>query len=251
MSDKHADLAGALAYYDEVRRRLDKVFGSQLDTIAAAAAACERAVAADGLIYLFGTGHSHILAEEGHYRAGGLAAVCPILMSGVMLHEGATTSSRLERLSGLAEGLLGRYRIEKRDVLFVFSTSGVNAVPVEAARYGRSIGATVVAITSLEYSRAIEKPPLGETLADVADIVLDNMVPPGDALVEVGSDGRRAGPLSTVSGALLLNAVLTETTRRLGQASQDSPVYVSANMPDAAANNERLVARYKLRNPHL
>ncbi len=251
MSDTRADLAGAQAYIDAVRDRLDAVFNSQLDAIAAAAAACERAVTEDGLVYLFGTGHSHMLAEEGHYRAGGLAAVCPILSSAVMLHEGATASTRLERLQGFAEGLLRRYPIERRDVLFVISTSGVNAVPVEAARHGKSIGATVIAVTSLDYSGSVENPPLGERLSDLADIVLDNMVPRGDALVEVAEDGRRAGPLSTIAGATLLNAVFTETVRRLGQTQPDPPVYISANMPGAKANNERLVARYKTRNPHL
>lgn len=245
------DLTGALAYIEEVRRRLDVVFQSQLDAIAAAAAACERAVAQDGLIYLFGTGHSHMLAEEGHYRAGGLAAVCPILSSAIMLHEGAIASTALESLQGLAERLLRRYPIDARDALFVFSSSGVNAVPVEVARHGKAKGATVIAITSLDYSRSIEDPPLGERLADVADIVFDNMAPPGDALVDIGGTGYRAGPLSTVCGAMILNAVLTETAWRLSQASNDPPVYVSANMPGARSHNDRLAVRYKRRNPHL
>ena len=54
-------------------------------------------LARDGLIYVFGCGHSHILAEETFYRAGGLACVAPMLYPPLMLHEGAAESSRLER----------------------------------------------------------------------------------------------------------------------------------------------------------
>ena len=50
-----------------------------------------------GMIYIFGTGHSHMMAEEGHFRAGGFAPICPILCSSLMLHESASLSSTIER----------------------------------------------------------------------------------------------------------------------------------------------------------
>src|SRR5215207_3396997 len=63
----------------------------------------------DRRIFLFGTGHSHLLAEEGFYRAGGLANAVPILTEHVMLHHLPSLGSRLERTPGLATLILERY----------------------------------------------------------------------------------------------------------------------------------------------
>jgi len=128
--------SAAEAYLAEASRRLASVRTGQEDAFAAAIEAMQRAAAGDRLIYLFGTGHSHMLAEEGHYRAGGLACIVPVLSATVMLYEGAVAGSRLERTSGLADIVLSRYAIGAGDVLVVFSNSGGNAVPVEAARVG-------------------------------------------------------------------------------------------------------------------
>src|SRR4026209_1209867 len=84
-------------------------------------------------IFLFGTGHSHLIAEEGFYRAGGLANVVPILTEHVMLHHLPSLGSRLERTPGLAQLILERYAPQPEEMLFVFSNSGVNQLPVELA----------------------------------------------------------------------------------------------------------------------
>src|SRR5688572_23044127 len=78
----------------------------------------------DQRIFLFGTGHSHLLAEEGFYRAGGLANVVPILSEHVMLHSLPALGSRLERTPDLADMILERYAPESEEMLFVFSNSG-------------------------------------------------------------------------------------------------------------------------------
>jgi uncharacterized phosphosugar-binding protein len=79
--------------------------------------------------------------------------------------------------------------------------------------------------------------------------VIDNKGVPGDALVELGG-GVRGGPSSTVAGAFILNTILVETAALLARDGA-APVYVSANMPDSADHNRRLVAQYRGRNPHL
>jgi uncharacterized phosphosugar-binding protein len=238
----------AATYLAQAASLLATLLEGQEQAFAAAAGAVARCVADDGLIYLFGTGHSHLLAEEGHYRAGGLACVVPILASGLMLHEAATSSSRMERLAGLAEIALARYPIGPRDVVVIFSTSGVNAVPVEAAMAARATGTTVIGVTSEAYSTRIASGR--ERLADIASIALDNRVPPGDASVAL-SDAVRIGPLSTLAGAALLNALFVEASALLMAEGKEPPVYLSANMPGAAERNAALVSRFRGRNPHL
>ncbi|MEE4117730.1 MAG: SIS domain-containing protein [Paracoccaceae bacterium] len=230
---------------DIARRLADPALANQLDPAVEAVAASERA---DGLTYVFGTGHSHLLALELHFRAGGPAYAVPVLDPSLMLHDGALASTTRERESGVAAEVLGRYPLGPRDVAIVISNSGVNAVPVEAARHVKATGATLIALTSRAYSEAIAQGR--PTLASLADIVIDNGLPPGDALVPLPGTELRAGAGSTAIGAALLQALFAEVAARLA-ADGPPPIYLSANMPGAEANNRGLVERYRARNPHL
>ncbi len=243
--------AGARAYMDAVRTLLDTIAATEGGAIEAAVEQIVRCLRQDGMLYLFGTGHSHMLVEEGHFRAGGLAAVCPILSSALMLHEGAVAGSRLERTPGIAAAVLARYAVRPGDVVIVFSNSGANTVPVEAALAAKERGMVVIAVVARAYAAQVPAGPTGRKLADIADIVIDNHGVPGDATVALGESGVRSGPASTVAGAFLLNAILTEVALRLAQEGGAPPVYVSANMPGAAEHNAGLIERYRPRNPHL
>ncbi|WJH35504.1 sugar isomerase domain-containing protein [Paenibacillus sp. CC-CFT747] len=121
------------AYYRAVTQVLETIQTTQQEAMEKAAAACAKAIASKRAIYLFGTGHSHMLAEEPYYRAGGLVPVIPILETGLMLHEGAVKSTKLERLTGYAAILLEQAGVGDGDVLFIISNSGINALPVEMA----------------------------------------------------------------------------------------------------------------------
>ncbi len=247
----HDQLQGAQNYMKAVRERLDAIASQQLEAIGQAAAAIVETIEAGGLVFLFGTGHSHMLAEEGHYRAGGLAAVCPVLHSSLMLHEGAVTSSKMERTSGLGPAVLSRYHPTPKDVLVIFSNSGVNTVPVETALAAKEIGLKVIAVIARDYAAQVPVGPSGKKLADVADIVLDNHGVPGDALVQLENSELRFGPLSTIAGAFILNAVLTEAVWRINEKGAVPPIYISANMPGAKEHNVTLVEENRTRNPHL
>ncbi|MFM7655973.1 MAG: sugar isomerase domain-containing protein [Paracoccaceae bacterium] len=230
---------------DLVARISDPALAKQLEPAVAAIVA---AVRADRLVYVFGTGHSHLLALDLHYRAGGPAYVVPVLDERLMLHQGAMASTERERMSGAAAEALGRYPLGAGDVVIIISNSGVNAAPVEAADLAKSLGATVIALTSRAYSEAAAKGR--PTLASRADIVLDNGLPPGDALVALPGSVLKAGPGSTAVGAAMLQALFAEAAARL--AADGAPlIFLSANMPGAAENNRELVARYSPRNPHL
>jgi len=244
-------LPGAAQYMASIQTLLHTIATTQTAAMGAAVDAIVRSLQQDGLLYLFGTGHSHMLAEEGHYRAGGLAPVCPVLSGALMLHEGAVAGTRLERISGVGPAILSRYALTERDVIIVFSNSGVNAVPVEAALAAKELGLTVIAVAALDYAATVAAGPSGRKLADIADIVIDNQGVPGDALVAVGAGGLRTGPGSTIAGAFILNALLTEVAWRLEAQGGAPPIYISANMPNAAAHNAALVERYRVRNPHL
>ncbi len=235
-------------YFSGLIDRLQSLKISLAEPMAAAAAAILYAARNDKRVYVFGTGHSHMLAEEVHYRAGGLAFTVPVLVGSAMLHEGAVISSVYERTQGLVKPVLERYGMQPGDVIIIASNSGVNAAPIEAADYGREIGARVIAITSVAYSTAVAKGR--RRLADIADVVLDNGLPPGDAVIDLAGSELKVGPVSTAIGATIINAIFADVAAELSKAGE-APIYLSANMPGASAVNERLVKRYRPRNPHL
>jgi uncharacterized phosphosugar-binding protein len=202
-------------------------------------------------IFLFGTGHSHLLAEEGFYRAGGLANVVPILLEHTMLHSLPNLGSRIERTPGLADLILDRYDPQLEEMLFVFSNSGVNQLPVEMSLRGRERGLFVVSVSSFEYARQAPLSDLGQRLDQSADLALDNGGLPGDALLDLEGFPWRVAPSSTVISALLWNSLVAETARLLLESGFEPPIFASLNVAGAAQHNQGLLDKWRPRNIHL
>jgi uncharacterized phosphosugar-binding protein len=180
---------------------------------------------------VFGTGHSHVIAEELYGRAGGLADVRAVLEPGLMLHEGLLKSSLLERLPGLADVLLQTNEIGAGDVVLIASNSGRNAVPVEFALGAKAKGAKVIALTSLKHGTAVtSRAPGGQRLFEIADVVIDNCGEPGDALIDVPGSPERTGATSTLVGALLVQALTVEIVTKLTDRGQTPNVLRSLNV---------------------
>lgn len=213
---------------------LEHARASQGEALTTAAAWVGEAVAGGHLLAVTGSGHSHMLAEEVFYRAGGLLAVLPILDPALMLHDAAVSSSRIERLPGVAEVRLEASGIGPGDVLVVASNSGRNAYPIEAALVGRRLGARVVALTSLPHARSVaSRHPSGLRLFEAADLVLDTGVPAGDAALRLDGLGVPVGPLSTIVGAALIEAVVVGAIAWLLERGIEPQVLRSANVDDA------------------
>jgi uncharacterized phosphosugar-binding protein len=132
-----------------------------------------------------------------------------------------------------AEIILSRYAPTARDVILIFSNSGVNILPVEMAMVAKTVGMKVIAVISSAYASQAPLSSLGKRLAEVADIVIDNGTPPGDALVELELTGLRSSPASTIAGAYILNSVLTEAVWRLA-ASGQTPITSVRTCPSRA-----------------
>jgi uncharacterized phosphosugar-binding protein len=248
MSEMYSN-TGLGRYWQAIQQLQEKVWREQAETLAQVAGVMAEAVRRDQRLLVFGTGHSHLLAEEGHFRAGGLAAVVPILEPSLMLHENASLAAVREREPGVAEPLLKRYSPQAGEVLVVFSNSGINGVPVEMAQAGKAHGLRVVAVCALKYARHVTHS--GPRLFEVADYVIDNGGEPGDSLIAVEGLPWAVGPSSTVLGALIWNALITEVACQLQAADDLVPVYASANMPGSVEHNAALLKHWRARNPHL
>jgi len=238
-------------YFEAIQKLQTEVIESQHDLLQQVAEKMAVMIEQDGRIFTFGTGHSFSLAVEGHHRAGGLAAVVPVVSSAFMVHENAAMATLLERTPGLAEPLLARYDPQPHDMLFVFSNSGVNVAPVEMALAGKARRLCVVGVCSMAYARVASVSVAGKRLFEIADFTIDNGGLPGDSLVAVDGVPWHVGPSSTVIGALIWNSLVTETVFRLQSRISSLPVYISSNIPHAAEHNTELLAHWRTRNPHL
>jgi uncharacterized phosphosugar-binding protein len=211
-------------------------------SIEAAADLVAASLVRGGTIHAFGTGHSHMLAEELFYRAGGLVRVEPILFEGLMLHAGAELSTTMERLPGLARALLVHHPIARDDVLVVASNSGGNTVVTELATLVAGGGTPVIAVISRAHARSPLARATGvRRLSDIADVVIDNGGAIGDAVVEVEGLGTPVGPTSTVVGSAALNAVIAEAVERLVAQGAEPEVFRSSNLEGGDAANARLL----------
>jgi uncharacterized phosphosugar-binding protein len=243
--------SGITRFYHSIQALQENVIESQYPALERAAEEMVKTIQNDGRIFVFGSGHSHVMAEEAFYRAGGLAAAVPIFSSILMLHEKPALSSHLERTEGLAELLLEGYKPYPGEMLFIFSNSGVNSLPVEMALTGKRRGLYVVTVSSLAYARIAPLSPFGKRLDEAGDLAIDNGGEPGDALLEIEGSNWRVGPSSTIIGALIWNCLVAECAGRLGAAHSEPPVFASLNMPGAAEHNQKLLDKWRKVNPHL
>ena len=235
-------------YLQSCRDALEKISHTQSDAIRQAADLIAGRVASGGIVFSFGTGHSHELAEEIAYRAGGVVPVNPILEPSLTGSTEVSKSEFLERLEGFAPHILDYHRVGKEDVLIIISNSGRNAAPVEMAIEARSRDIPVVAVTSLGYSQEVSsRHSSGKKLYQVADIVLDNCTPYGDAVVNLPDVPQPVGPLSTVAGAALLHAVMVSVAERLAQKMSPVPVFWSGNLDGVTEKNWQMMDPYRAR----
>lgn len=239
-------------YLKNIYALLETLEKTQENTIDQVASVCAEAISHGGLLYFFGTGHSHMICEEPFYRAGGLACVYPILETDLMLHEGASKSSGYERIEGLGNVVIANTSIGKGDVLFIASNSGRNCAVIDAAMEAKKRGAITVAITSMNHTTQVtSRHSSGLNLFQVCDYVLDNGGELGDASVELAGLGQKIAPTSSVIDITLVNLIVVNTVELLLQKGMMPPVFMSANTDAGDKANECVLEIYKGKIPSL
>jgi uncharacterized phosphosugar-binding protein len=166
-----------------------------------------------------------------------------MLDTDLMLHNGAAKSSRMEKMSGIASEVFRRYGLTEKDMIFIFSASGKNQVPVEMAQMAKKVGIKSVGVSSLSYK---EK---GGKLHENVDIAIDCKVPYGDACMDVGDI--KMGGLSTYAACFILNTCLINGAKLALQEGVKPPVYISGNVEGGREHNITLENLFMSRVKHL
>lgn len=239
-------------FHLKVSHILSKINDTESENINSAADICARCVQEGHLIFVFGCGHSHILADDSFFRAGGLACIYPIYIEPLMLHEGAVTSSKLEKKSNYISNYFDSIPFNEGDVLIVASTSGRNPVPIELALFAKSKGVKIICISSLEYHlHCSSRHESNKFLYEFADIVIDNHSPFGDSIGMNNETGISFTSPSTITGAYIIQNLYFLTIKKLLNVGIVPPVFLSGNVDNSASHNQELVDAYSSIIPYL
>jgi uncharacterized phosphosugar-binding protein len=229
-------------YYQQIGGVLAAIHETQAAKIQAAGEILAAAIAARKRAYLFGSGHSVIPVMDIFPRYGSFVGFFPLYDPRLMWHNvvgpgGARELLWLERREGYIANFLQSFALEPGDCMIVFSHGGLNAAPVEAALYAHERGLKVITVSSLANAGAARAThSSGKKLSDVADIALDNCVPPEDALVDIGNPEKIAAG-STMAVVFLAMALVAETGARLKARGFALETFVSPNVPGIAKDH--------------
>ncbi len=238
-------------YLDIVTELLRRVFEEEWSKIERAADMIVETAENQGVVHVIGAGHSAIVGEEMFYRAGGLAIVNPIIDNDITVAHGAAKSTMMEHVQGYAEVLLKAARVSPKDTVIVVSTSGVNTFPIEAAIKAKEMGAKTIGITSIAYSSTLEpRNPWGKHLYEVVDVAIDNKVPRGDAVLDIGN-GIKTAPVSTIVNCYIVHSIVAVASRKMLEKGTIPPIWISSHLPEAKEHNEKLFKEYRSRIPLL
>jgi len=236
------------AYAEVARRAVDCLVTTQRDAIARAGGLVAESLMAGGVLQAYGTGHSRAVALELVGRAGGLIPANQLAIRDLVYYGDSPAAEildpLLERAPGLAARIWALADIRPADVFVIVSNSGGNGAVVEMAQLAKTHGHQVIAITSLEHSgEAASRQPSSLRLANLADVVIDNGAPWGDATLPLPGGGA-IGPLSSLTGILAANLLVADVVGRQLKAGAPPAVFRSANTPGGYDHNADLLTQY-------
>ena len=233
-------------FKDVVLDLINEIETAQHENIGKAGVLIGQSLNNEGILHVFSTGHSHMIVEELFYRAGGLIQVNPIFDTNLMLHEGPIKSTVLERLPGYAAAIFKTISFNQGDPIIIMSNSGINVVPIEMALLAKENGMKVIVITSVKISSTLKSRHMsGMKLMDTADVVIDNCLKDGDAVLEIPGTGQKVGAVSTIAAMYIAQRIVLGVINEFLKNGKVPPVFMSANIPGGDEHNAKLIEKYK------
>ena len=236
----------AVDYLMQVKSILGRIESTQLDAIEHAAEICAQTIAGDGLVHLFGTGHSRIFVEEMFPRHGSFPGFHPIVELSLTYHNlvvgsnGQRQAMFLEHVEGFGQVILRNFVFSAPDCFLLFSNSGINEVVIDVALEARRLNLPVIAVVSVEHCTA--SPAVhssGKKLTEIAEVIIDNCTPGGDALVRIPNLGDPVGPGSTIGAATVTNALKCRIAEKLTERGKPPIVLTSSYFIGSEASKKR------------
>jgi uncharacterized phosphosugar-binding protein len=244
-------MKGYEQFFDGISQIFGKIRLTQGENIEKAAELIAEAVLKDGVVHIFGTGHSNIIAEEVFGRANTLAPVNQVVDLSMAGSVNTVRSFYMERVEGIGELIFEHVHAQSQDVFLVISNSGRNAVPIDFARAAKENGHKVIVETCSEFSLSQpSRHSSGKRLLDYADVILDNQTPYADVVVKIEGMKPGLGSASGIAGSLLVHATLVEAAVKIKEQGVEPPVFMHGNLDGGMEYNQYLLDRYwqRIRN---
>jgi uncharacterized phosphosugar-binding protein len=258
---KSSGKRASAAFFDQTLGVLQELKRTQANVIQRAAELCADRIVRGGLVFLFGNGHSRMMCEEMTPRQGGYVGFVALVEAALSNHaaiigsNGLSASLYLENYEGYADHILRGFHFGRNDALILISTSGIRPVVVEMAIGARARGLPVIAIVSKAHcEQAKAAHSSGKKLIDCADLVIDNLCPPGDCVIELDGLEWRTGPVSTITGAMIINMMrcaAAENMLQRGVKPVMLPSHQFVGNADAAKQLEVFYEEYRKSLKHL
>jgi uncharacterized phosphosugar-binding protein len=236
----------ATDYLTQAQAILTRIQTTQMNAIERAADLCTKAIAGDGLVHMFGSGHSRIFVEEMFPRHGSFPGFHPIVELSLTYHNlvvgsnGQRQAMFLEHVEGFGQVILRNFVFAPPDCFLIFSNSGINEVVVDVALEAKKQNLPVIAVVSIEHCRASAAlHSSGKKLTDLADVLIDNCTPGGDALVHVSGLADPVGPGSTIGAAAVTNALKCRIAEKLTALGRPPIVLTSSYFIGGEASRQR------------
>lgn len=222
--------------------------GGESERIHEAARWCAESIASGGVVHVFGAGHSRMPAEEAYPRIGAVVGFHPVVeLALTYFHEvvgpnGLDQAILLERVEGYGRTIFDGLRVWDNDLLLIYSSSGFEHVIMDLVSAAQERGIRVIGVTSIAYSEAAaERRGGGRRLADVADLVIDNHAPAGDALIDIEGIEQRVGASASVLNLAVMDAITSGTAEELVALGSEPYVFSSPHLAGEVSSQQRWV----------
>jgi len=247
----------AMQWLENSRDVMTRIEETQEENITKAALLMADTIQAERWVHTFGCGHATLPIEEMYPRIGGFVGFHPMIelpltfFTRITGEMGVHQFVFLERVEGYGREIMKGYDFDKRDIMWLFSHSGINNVNIDIAIEARKRRMKVIVYGSAAAAKGKKtRHSSGKTIFDLADVVVDTCAPIEDASVPLMNHPDKIGPVSTMAFVTCVWMTITTVAEILAERGVKLFIHPSHNVAGDGKERERLdeaLAEYKRR----
>jgi uncharacterized phosphosugar-binding protein len=247
----------AKQWLENARGIMTLIEETQTENISKAAEMMADTIECNRWVHTFGCGHATLPIEEMYPRIGGFVGFHPMIelpltfFTRITGEMGVHQFVFLERVEGYGKEIMKGYDFDKRDIMWLFSHSGINNVNIDIALEARNKGMKVIVFGSAAATKGKKtRHSCGKTIFDLADVIVDTCAPLEDASVTLKNHQDKIGPVSTMAFITCVWMTITTVAEILADKGVKLYIHPSHNVPGDGTAKQRLdeaLAEYKRR----
>lgn len=247
----------AKQWLENARGVMTRIEETQIENIRRSAELMADTIACNRWVHTFGCGHATLPIEEMYPRIGGFVGFHPMVelpltfFTRITGEMGVHQFVFLERVEGYGIEIMKGYDFDSRDIMWLFSHSGINNVNIDIALEAKKRRMKVIAFGSAAAAKGKQtRHSCGKTIFDLADVVVDTCAPLEDASVPLKNHQDKIGPVSTMAFVTCVWMTITTVAEILTDRGVKLYIHPSHNVPGDATAKQRLdeaLAEYKKR----